>query len=88
MSTEIIVQLTSALLWLVLVLSLPVVAVAAVVGIVVSLLQALTQVQDQTVPFLIKLLAVCMTLVLTYHWMGDTILNYTNSTFDQITRMR
>jgi type III secretion protein S len=88
MSSEIIVQLTSALLWLVLVLSLPVVVVASVVGIVISLLQALTQVQDQTVPFLIKLLAVSITLVLTYRWMGDTILNYANSTFDQIVRMR
>ncbi|CAG9167597.1 type III secretion system export apparatus subunit SctS [Cupriavidus respiraculi] len=87
MSNEIIIQLASNLLWLVLLLSLPVVVVASVVGVIVSLVQALTQVQDQTIQFLIKLIAVSITLVMTYHWMGTTLMGYTRTAFDQISVM-
>ena len=58
MSNAIVVHLATQLLWIVLLLSMPVVVVASVVGLIVSLLQALTQIQDQTLQFLIKLLAV------------------------------
>ncbi|MDN0124348.1 EscS/YscS/HrcS family type III secretion system export apparatus protein [Yersinia aleksiciae] len=88
MSNAIIVHLATQLLWIVLLLSMPVVVVASVVGLVVSLLQALTQIQDQTLQFLIKLLAVSATLLMTYHWTGATLLNYTQQTFLQITSMR
>ncbi|WP_027212198.1 type III secretion system export apparatus subunit SctS [Burkholderia sp. WSM2232] len=87
MSSVVITQLASNLLWLVLLLSLPVVATAAIVGVGVSLIQVLTQVQDQTIQFLIKLVAVCITLVLTYHWMGSELINYTTAIFDQISLM-
>jgi type III secretion protein S len=62
--------------------------VASAVGVFVSLVQALTQVQDQTVQFLIKLLAVSITLVVTYGWMGNVLLNYAGSAFEQISRMQ
>ncbi|AOJ07292.1 type III secretion system protein SsaS [Burkholderia sp. ABCPW 14] len=88
MSEAVITQLAAQMMWLVLLLSLPVVVVASVVGILVSLVQALTQIQDQTIQFLIKLLAVAVTLAATYHWMGDVLVNYTLRSFDQIGRMR
>lgn len=87
MSEGLIVQLVIQLLWLVLVLSLPIIVTASVVGILVSLFQALTQLQDQTLQFLIKLIAVSITLVSTYSWMGDTLLNYTTLVFKQIVMM-
>lgn len=71
------------LLWLVLMTSLPLVLVASVVGIVVSILQALTQIQDQTLQFMIKLLAVALVIVATYHWMGGLLLSYTRQVFLQ-----
>ncbi|GLU33117.1 EscS/YscS/HrcS family type III secretion system export apparatus protein [Trinickia caryophylli] len=88
MSDAIVTQFAARMLWLVLLLSLPVVVVASVVGVVISLVQALTQVQDQTIQFLIKLLAVAATLAGTYHWMGDIILNYANQSFDNIVLMK
>lgn len=87
MSETIIMHLTSELLWIVLLLSLPVVIVASIIGVIVSLVQALTQIQDQTLQFLIKLVAVCITLVVSYHWMGGSLLNYAGMTFDQISHM-
>lgn len=87
MSTDVITHLASQMLWIILLLSLPVVVVASSVGIIVGLVQALTQIQDQTVQFLIKLIAVSITLAATYHWMGDVLLNYTLRSFEQINRM-
>lgn len=87
MSERVIIQLAVEVLWLVLLLSLPTVIVASVVGVIVSLLQTLTQIQDQTLQFLIKLIAVSITLVATYHWTGDNLFNYTILVFDQIDKM-
>ncbi|AXE30558.1 EscS/YscS/HrcS family type III secretion system export apparatus protein [Chromobacterium phragmitis] len=82
-----VMQLASELLWLVLLLSLPVVLVASAVGLLVSLLQALTQIQDQTVAFLVKLVAACVTLALTHHWMGQALLRYAERSFSLISKM-
>lgn len=87
MSEAVIVQLTMQMMWIVLLLSLPVVVVASVVGVLVCLLQALTQIQDQTIQFLVKLVAVAVTLAMSYRWMGDVLLNYAGLAFGQINRM-
>lgn len=79
-----LIHLTSELLWITLLLSLPTVLVASILGIVVSLVQALTQIQDQTLQFLIKLVGVSIVMVLTYNWMGVAMLNYANQTFELI----
>lgn len=84
MQERVIIHLAVELLWLVLMLSLPTVIVASAVGIMVSLVQTLTQIQDQTLQFLVKLIAVSITLVATYGWIGDSIFNYTLLVFDQI----
>ena len=69
-------------LLLVLWLSLPPIVVASVVGTLFSLFQALTQIQEQTLSFAIKLIAVGATLFLTARWVGGEIFNYTVSLFD------
>jgi type III secretion protein S len=74
-------QLIHALL-LVLWLSLPPIVVASVVGILFSLVQALTQIQEQTLSFGVKLIAVGITLYLTARWVGGEIFNYTVLLFD------
>ncbi len=70
-------------LLLVLILSLPPIVVASVVGILFSLVQALTQIQEQTLSFGVKLVAVGLTLYLTARWMGGEIFNYTVMIFEQ-----
>ncbi len=62
---------------LVLWLSLPPIVVASLVGILFSLVQALTQIQEQTLSFGVKLVAVGLTLYLTSRWIGGEIYNYT-----------
>jgi type III secretion protein S len=53
---------------------MPTIVVASLVGLAVSLLQALTQVQEQTLPFAIKLIAVSATLWATASFTGNEIL--------------
>lgn len=68
---------------LVLLLSLPTLVVATVVGLLVSLFQALTQIQEQTLSFGLKLLAVVITLLLTASWVGAELLQWSIHLFDQ-----
>ncbi|EBB9498677.1 SPI-2 type III secretion system apparatus protein SsaS [Salmonella enterica] len=70
-------QFVTQLLWIVLFTSMPVVLVASVVGVIVSLVQALTQIQDQTLQFMIKLLAIAITLMVSSPWLSGILLNYT-----------
>ena len=61
-------------LWITLLISLPVLLVAVIVGIFVSLIQTLFQLQDQALPFAIKLIAVGIALAMTGRWMALQIL--------------
>ena len=71
---------------LVVVLSAPPLIVAVVVGVLTSLMQALMQVQDQTLPFGVKLVAVGVTLALTGRWIGVELIQLINLTFDMAAR--
>lgn len=77
-----LVSFLSKSLYLVLWLSLPPIIVAAVVGTLFSLFQALTQIQEQTLSFAIKLIAVMGTLALTARWIGGELFNFAVSIFD------
>ncbi|MEM0926059.1 MAG: type III secretion system export apparatus subunit SctS [Planctomycetota bacterium] len=65
---------------------LPIV-IATLVGLIVSLMQALTQIQEQTLPFAIKLIAVFATLMLAMNWMGAELYNFTIAILDSIPRL-
>ena len=82
MTESYIVEMTSKAMLLVLWTSMPVIVVATVVGVLVSLVQALTQIQDQTLPFGIKLVAVFITMLITVRWVGNEIFNFALVLFD------
>ena len=71
---------------LVVLLSAPPLIVAVVVGVLTSLVQALMQIQDQTLPFGIKLVAVGITLALTGRWIGVEMIQLLNLMFDMVSR--
>jgi type III secretion protein S len=82
MSEPTIIEYTVQALMLVLILSLPPIVVAALAGIIVSLVQAVTQVQEQTISFAVKLIAVIVTILLTARWIGGELYNYAMNLFD------
>ena len=73
-------------LYLTLMLSLPTILVASVVGTLFALIQALTQIQEQTLSFAVKLIAVAITLYLTASWMGGELVNYATNVFSSFPR--
>lgn len=75
-------------LLIVLQLSLIPILVATVIGIIVSLLQALTQIQEQTLGFAVKLIAISITLLVCASWMGSTLLLYTQDIFTNFALLR
>lgn len=72
---------------LVLSVSMPVVVAAAVIGVLVSLVQALTQVQEQTMPFAFKLIAVVVALFVTYENTVAKFHLFSQHIFETITRI-
>ncbi|HVJ88150.1 MAG TPA: type III secretion system export apparatus subunit SctS [Caulifigura sp.] len=84
MSHQTIVDFSVNAAMLMLLLSMLPILVATVIGLIVSLLQALTQIQEQTLGFAVKLVAVAATLLLSMHWMGAELYNYTLAIFQTI----
>ncbi len=62
-------------------LSMLPIVVATVIGVIVSLIQALTQIQEQTLGFAVKLIAITLTILFAASWMGGQLLLYTQDIF-------
>jgi len=71
-------------LYLSLWLSMPTILVASVVGTLFALFQALTQIQEQTLSYGIKLAAVGITLFMTARWMGAELYRYSEAVMDAL----
>ncbi len=84
METADVVMQMSRALYLVLMLSLPAIGGAAIVGILFAVVQALTQIQEQTLSFAVKLIATLAVLALTLRWMGVEVYQFTIGLFDAV----
>ena len=65
----------------------PVLLVILIVGLVVGTLQAATQIQDQSVGFVVRLLAVVVALIVLLPWMLDRLAVYSTDLFERIPSM-
>jgi type III secretion protein S len=74
-SVQGIVQVAQQGLLLIFILSLPVVAVSAIVGLVIGAFQAITQLQDQSLSFAIKFAAVMAVIMLTGAWSAKHLID-------------
>lgn len=71
-----VIQLTSQALMMCLLLSLPAVVVSAVVGLLISFVQAVTSLQDSSISQGVKLLAVTVVVAIGAPWAGSTLLQF------------
>ena len=76
-----IYQLTYKALILILIISGPPIIISMVLGLLVAIFQAATQIQEQTLSFTIKLFAVIITLIVLGDWLGSQILHFANTIF-------
>jgi flagellar biosynthesis protein FliQ len=65
-------------------LAAPVLITSLVVGFAISLVQSITQIQEVTLSFVPKAIAVAMALVVSGSWMIEEMVGFTNFAFDQI----
>lgn len=71
-------------LWLIIILSAPPLIISTLLGVLVSIVQALTSVQEQTVGYVVKLVAVGVVLALTGRWVGSELIVLTIRCIDQV----
>ncbi|KIQ97163.1 MULTISPECIES: type III secretion system export apparatus subunit SctS [Lysobacteraceae] len=76
-----VLELTKQALWLVLILSGPPIAAAAIFGLVIAFLQAATQLQEQTFAYAVKLLVIVLTLFITASLLGGTLFTFAERLF-------
>jgi flagellar biosynthetic protein FliQ len=81
MSLDQATDLIRGTLLLALIISAPMLLIGLLVGIVVSLLQAVTQIQEQTLTFVPKICAMIGAAVLLMPWIGHHLLEYTTWIF-------
>ncbi len=79
MSTEFVVGLIAEAIKLMLLISAPALIVALVVGVAISLFQAVTQIQEMTLVFVPKIVAVMVVLVAALPWMLNLLVTYTHN---------
>ncbi|KAA1012408.1 flagellar biosynthesis protein FliQ [Paraburkholderia panacisoli] len=84
MTPESVMTLAHQAMYVGLVLAAPLLLVALVIGLVVSLFQAATQINESTLSFIPKLLAIAVTLVIAGPWMLTTMLDYLRHTLTSI----
>lgn len=65
-------------------LALPILLVAMIVGLVIAILQAATQIHEQTISFAPKAVAVGLTLFFMAPWMTNEILDFVNFIFEKM----
>lgn len=84
MTTQFVLSLGREAIMLTLLVSAPMLAFGLIVGLAISLLQAVTQIHEMTLTFIPKILAVAMALLIFLPWMINLIVDFTARLFGSI----
>lgn len=76
MTAETVMDITGETLWLIITLAAPILLVTLVVGLIISIFQTVTSIQEQTLTFVPKILAVFLMLILIGGWMLNRITSF------------
>ena len=84
---SVLTELAAKALMNVLIWSAPAVLAGLLVGFMVSLFQAVTQIQEQTLTFVPKIIAVFIVVLITGGWVVEEIQTFTQETYDTVDRV-
>jgi len=84
---DVLTELAATALMKVLIWSAPAVLSALLVGFMISLFQAVTQIQEQTLTFVPKIIAVFVVVLITGGWMIGEIQGFTQETYDKVDKL-
>lgn len=76
MNSDLAIYLSKSMLWNAIVISSPIIATAMLIGLIVSLFQVVSQIQDSTISFVPKILAVVVMLMLCGEWMLHSLMQF------------
>ena len=84
MTEDIVISLGRDAIWTTIALAGPLLISALVVGLVVSIIQAVTQINESTLTFIPKMLAIVVVMVIMAPWMTQMITSYTTELFTSL----
>jgi flagellar biosynthetic protein FliQ len=87
MTDVLVIKILRESLMTVLIVSAPVLGVGMFVGLIVSIIQTTTSIQEQTLTFVPKMVAIFITIILFGSWMIRVLINYTNNIFALIEKI-
>ena len=87
MGPDSVLELSTGALELALRIALPLLGVGLIVGLAVSIFQAVTQIQEQTLSFIPKILALAGVLIVLGPWMLNQLLSYTTDLWASIPQL-
>ena len=79
MSVEFVSDLANRALWITLLISAPILGLGLAVGVAVSIFQAVTQIQEMTLTFIPKIIAIFLAVLVFGKWMMLVLLNFTSN---------
>lgn len=86
MTPEIIAKVAQEAIYTILIVIAPVAGVALIVGLLVSIFQATTQIQEQTLAFVPKILAVLLSILIFGQWMLNHVVDFTQNLLGNLVR--
>jgi len=87
MTELVVIKLLRDALMITLIVSAPVLLVGMLVGLIVAIFQTTTSIQEQTLTFVPKIVAIFVVLILLWSWMSRMLTDYTINVFDLIGKM-
>ncbi|MBI3865639.1 MAG: flagellar biosynthesis protein FliQ [Planctomycetia bacterium] len=84
MNLESAIELVREATWVALLVGAPVLVVSMIVGLAISILQAVTQVQEQTLNMVPKIILMTVTMLIVLPWVIQRIVDYTVTLFHEI----
>lgn len=87
MDTEFIKELMIETMRLSTLISLPILGISMLVGLIISILQATTSIQEQTLTFVPKMFAIVIVIVIFGSWIAGSLINFTIQLFEMIPDM-
>jgi len=79
MTVEFVADLASRALWVTLLISAPILGLGLLVGVAISIFQAVTQIQELTLTFVPKIIAIFIAILVFGKWMILLLLNFTSN---------
>ncbi|MCS7296369.1 MAG: flagellar biosynthesis protein FliQ [Chloroflexota bacterium] len=84
MNESVVLALAKETLWITFLVGAPILGVTMVIGIAISIFQAVTQINEMTLTFVPKIVGVFVALIIFGPWMLETIVSFTSALFSNL----